>query len=422
MRALCLLTKSPVPTDSGSQQRLLHLLRALERIGSVDLVLDHPLSVEDRGALQAAFPTSRLWISDAPAVRHPASRMRWLRAWSLPMELATLDPTGVRADVASFAAASPEPYDVVWSFGLTESWTFSTVLPDLPLVDDLADITWVQADRALALARRAPDRHTLGGVKRRSRFRLARSRWARFERAEAARASLVTVCSEADRAQLALPGVAVLPNGYVRPAQPAGRSEIGDPPVVLFAGLMTYEPNVDGAAWFVDEILPLVQAAVPGVQFAIVGRAAPAVVELGSRAGVEVTGYVDRIEDALARADVVVVPLRQGSGTRIKIIEAWAHRIPVVSTRIGAEGLDATDGLDLLLADTPADFADAVARLLTDSELRRSLVEHGLDRFDTTFDWDRIEEHFADDVVALVDGRGRIDRSPGPPSSWSREH
>jgi glycosyltransferase involved in cell wall biosynthesis len=90
---------------------------------------------------------------------------------------------------------------------------------------------------------------------------------------------------------------------------------------------------------------------------------------------VTVVGQVPEIEDELARADLVVVPLRFGSGTRLKVLEAFAHRVPVVSTTLGAEGLGAEDGVHLLLADRPADLASACARLLTDTEARASLTD-----------------------------------------------
>jgi glycosyltransferase involved in cell wall biosynthesis len=106
---------------------------------------------------------------------------------------------------------------------------------------------------------------------------------------------------------------------------------------------------------------------------------------------VTVVGQVPDIDVELARADLVLVPLRFGSGTRLKILEAFAHRIPVVSTDLGAEGLGAHDGTHLLLADTPAAIAEACARLLTDEQLRVQLTDNAYRLFAARFASDRVQ-------------------------------
>ena len=119
----------------------------------------------------------------------------------------------------------------------------------------------------------------------------------------------------------------------------------------MFPAKLTYPPNIDGACFLVHEVLPELLQVQPDTRVILAGKAPDSVRALASD-HVEVTGYVEHIEDVLARADAVVVPLRAGGGTRIKILEAWAHRIPVVSTTIGAEGLDAENDVDLLLGST----------------------------------------------------------------------
>jgi glycosyltransferase involved in cell wall biosynthesis len=114
--------------------------------------------------------------------------------------------------------------------------------------------------------------------------------------------------------------------------------------------------------------------------------------------------------DELERADVVLVPLRFGSGTRLKIIEAFAHRIPVVSTTLGAEGLDAEDGHHLLLADTPAALARACARLLSDDALRARLVANAHALFEARFTSAGVEEIIAGIAVEAGGGPGAVDR------------
>jgi glycosyltransferase involved in cell wall biosynthesis len=173
----------------------------------------------------------------------------------------------------------------------------------------------------------------------------------------------------------------MIPNTYPEPEHELGRVEVADPPTLTFIGQQTYGPNADGSAWLVEEVLPHLRALVPDVRLRVVGDAPEGVRALGLVDAVTVTGLVPDVADELARADVAVVPIRYGGGTRIKILEAFAHRIPVVSTTVGAEGLDVQDGEHLLIADDPQSFAKACATLLTDVELRRRLVAAAHDRW-----------------------------------------
>jgi len=410
VRTLCLLTKCPLPADNGSRQRLLHLMRALASLGPVDVAFDRPVSAAEQDAVREAFTGARVWAPSGPVRVHPAGRVRWLTRRRLPLRLALLDPRGVRRSVGAFIAGSPEPYDLVWSQTTVPSWLLGPALRTPPLIIDLADVQRIILDRPLQAARRAPDRWTVAGLKRRARLRTERDRWTRFERYEGSRAHVVTVCSSDDREAHGIPGAVVVPNGYERPDRPLGRIEVGEPPTVLLAGQLTYGPNVDGARWFVDEVLPGVRRRVPGATLALVGRTSAAVDDLAGRDGVDVRGYVEAIDDELGRADLVVVPLRQGSGTRIKILEAWAHHLPVVSTSVGAEGLGAHDERELLIADDAEAFAAAVDRLLTDRALRAQVTEAGAKRFDAEFDWALIEQQFADLARAVVASATRFDR------------
>ncbi len=394
-RTLCLVPKCPLPPDTGGRQRIFHLLQALHATGPIDVVVTEPIGDDDRAALVTTFPGARVWAPEQPFPPRRRARKRWLTARELPLGLALLDLRAARREVAAFVEASPDPYDLVWSYTPAASWMFQRVLRRMPLVCDVADVTSVLRARELAVARRSPDARSWRGLKRIVRLTVEQRRVGLFEREEAARATLVTVCSATDREALGLPGVEVLPNAYARPAAPCGRREVGPAPVLLFAGQMTYHPNEDAAAWFVDAVLPLVRTRFPDVRLSIVGRPTPAVRALAAADGVEVRGYVEDITAELATADVVVVPLRQGSGTRIKILEAWAHHLPVVSTSIGAEGLGATNGRELLIADAPAAFAAAIERVLTDDDLRATLVDEGADRFERDYDWEPIGARFA---------------------------
>ena len=174
-----------------------------------------------------------------------------------------------------------------------------------------------------------------------------------------------------------------------------GRSAVGSPPVVLFHGTLRYPPNADAVAWLVGRIGPALRALVPDARIRLVGLGNPAHAGLHDPPAVTVVGPVPDIVTELSRADVVVVPIRFGSGTRVKIIEAFAHRIPVVSTTLGAEGLGAEDGRHLLLADSAQGLAAACARLLTQTDLRRRLVEAAHELYLDAFESEVVERRIA---------------------------
>lgn len=144
-------------------------------------------------------------------------------------------------------------------------------------------------------------------------------------------------------------------------------------PLVVFVGAMDWEPNVDAVNFFCAEIWPRVLAKAPGAQFRIVGRNPDRRVRALAGPAVEVTGRVPSVVEHLREAAVVVVPLRIGGGTRIKIYEAMAVGKAVVSTTVGAEGLDVHPGQDIVLSDSAKDFAESVAALMQDAEARGRL-------------------------------------------------
>ena len=161
------------------------------------------------------------------------------------------------------------------------------------------------------------------------------------------------------------------------------------PRSLVFLGSMDWMPNIDGVVWFAESIFPLIKKEYPEVTLTVVGRNPTAAVrQLATRdPQIRVTGTVDDVRPYLAEAEATVVPLRVGGGTRIKIFEAMATGIPVVSTRIGAEGLPLEDGRDILLADAPEAFAAAVGRLFASAELRGQIGGSGLALVREKFGW-----------------------------------
>jgi sugar transferase (PEP-CTERM/EpsH1 system associated) len=179
---------------------------------------------------------------------------------------------------------------------------------------------------------------------------------------------------------------AVVPNGvdldYFRPKDAAIK-----PGSLVFTGLLTYRPNADGASHFVRAIFPSIVAARPDATFTAVGWGLPD--DLRSLLGERIshTGRVDDVRPYLASAAVVVVPLRIGSGTRLKVLEALAMGKAVVTTRVGCEGLDVNDGDHLLIADEPDEFASAVVRLLDSPAEADRLGRRGRARVESRYGW-----------------------------------
>jgi glycosyltransferase involved in cell wall biosynthesis len=158
--------------------------------------------------------------------------------------------------------------------------------------------------------------------------------------------------------------------------------------MIVFSGNLEYHPNLSAVRFFAREIWPTLRERWPHLVWRLVGKAPQSVeklVRVDPR--IQLSGPVEDAVAELARAQVAVVPLLAGSGTRFKILEAWAAALPVVSTSIGAEGLPARDGEHLLLADTAAAFADAVSRLLTCKNLRVSVGNSGRLLLEKEFTW-----------------------------------
>ena len=189
--------------------------------------------------------------------------------------------------------------------------------------------------------------------------------------------------------------VAVVPNAvdldYFRPS---GHSPT--PGSMVFTGLLSYRPNLDAAHHFLDEVLPRVQARYPGATMTIVGQGDERDLERMRRPGVVVTGRVPDIRPIVADAAVVVVPLRIGSGTRLKVVEAMAMGKAIVSTSLGHEGIDVEAGTHLLTADEPEAFAEATVSLLADparaSELGRAARSLAVQQYSWTSAGERLED------------------------------
>jgi len=164
----------------------------------------------------------------------------------------------------------------------------------------------------------------------------------------------------------------------------------GEPGMLLFFGAINYQPNHDGVLFFIDHIFPKIRAQNPAARFCILGPGARQEVLSRQGNGVEILGMVDEVAPYIDRASAIVVPLRIGGGTRLKIVEALAKGKAVISTRLGAEGLDVIHDQHLLLADEPDEFARQVARIFDDPELAARLGKAGRTLMEQQYSWQNI--------------------------------
>jgi glycosyltransferase involved in cell wall biosynthesis len=237
-------------------------------------------------------------------------------------------------------------------------------------------------------------------------FKFELAKMLSFEPQQVRRFHHVIAVSETDRQ--AMSGmvdpshISVIPTGVDLSKYPYDPTLRPQSPLVVFTGSMDWQPNIDGVEFFCNEIWPLVLRKVPQGRFRIVGRDPhPRVKKLASDS-VDVTGSVPSIVDHLREAAAIVVPLRIGGGTRIKIYEGMAMGKATISTTVGAEGLDIEHGRDILLEDSPAGFSEAIVTLLQHEDVRRRL-EIGAVATARKYDWSAITPRFIEVLQKTID-------------------
>jgi glycosyltransferase involved in cell wall biosynthesis len=235
----------------------------------------------------------------------------------------------------------------------------------------------------------------------------ARLRWAKFRRFMAGllpKFICCTVASELERRLLAeaVPGyspVHVIPNSLELNSYSMPEKD-RRPGSLIFAGSLRYSANLDAMTWFLSEIYPHIRSSRGDVSLTVTGDPGPA--KLTDAPGVAATGRVDDVKEWIGSAMVSVAPIRTGGGTRLKILESFALRTPVVATSKAAEGLDVRTGEHLLLADTAEEFARSVLLLLDDPERSRQMAARAFDLVRARYDWGALSREF----LSLIDRAG----------------
>jgi len=245
---------------------------------------------------------------------------------------------------------------------------------------------------------------TAGNPAKRMVYGLEFKRILAYEKAAMQRFHHVIAVSEHDRTLMTKwvepSRVTVVPTGVDLSQYQPEFSDREVEPLVIFVGAMDWEPNIDAVEFFCKEVWPSIRAQVPRVKFRIVGRNPDRRVQNLADSSIEITGRVPAVIDHLRQAAVVIVPLRIGGGTRLKIYEAMAAGKAIVSTAVGAEGLDVHHEQDILLAEDPKSFAEAVDTFLQDKDARRR-YERAAAELAARYDWKAVGAKF-EEVLARV--------------------
>jgi glycosyltransferase involved in cell wall biosynthesis len=305
------------------------------------------------------------------------------------------DRPAMRRAVA--AAVATETPDVLYLDHL-DSMLFADASPGSRVAVDLHNIYSMMVERM-------GDEHRsrLAGGYLRREARLLR----KVERRAAARADVVTTVSAPETDYFRALGaktIALVPNGVDCQAYaslPVGR-EVTSRPVVLFVGGLSWPPNASAVRYLASAVLPELRRKHPAALVRVVGRISPSLrEELSGYEGVEVTGDVPDVRPYLVDATVVAVALESGGGTRLKILEAFAAGIPVVSTPVGCEGIAGENGRHLIVAERPA-FAAEIARLIEQPSAGRELAGEARRLAERTYDWGVVGQQAADAVLSVT--------------------
>lgn len=392
MNLLFLSTWFPCPADNGSKIRVYYLLRALGARHQVSLLsfafgTAHPaeavalrsicaeVQVVERNPFQRSDTAALTrFLSPDPIVTRPLQEMKGLVQRAL-------DSKHYEAVIASI--------EVMATYALQAPPTTTKILEEH---NSLSRWMWerYRAQR---------------GALQRWRCWLSWRKTARYEAHLFRQFDLCTMVSEQDRRASwhMLPGyhgpMEVVSNGVDCDRNRPGLVPV-QPQRLVYNGALTYQANYDAVKYFLAEVYPLIQQTRPDVTLSITGATTGVNLEgLPLSASVELTGQLDDVRQVVAGSRVCIVPLQEGGGTRLKILEAMALGTPVVSTTKGAEGLEARHGEHLLLADDAASFAECTLSLLHDADLRQRLVVNARRLVEDHYNWTQIGERF----VGLVE-------------------
>ncbi len=394
MKILWLKSELLHPVDKGGKIRTYHMLKELKRRHHVTY-----LTLDDGSAGPSAREQAAEYCHELICIPH-RSRAKFSAGFYPELALNLLSPLPYFMQKYLSAQMREAIVKRMWP-SLEDVLVCDFLIPSINVPQDLDCATVLFQHNVEALIWQRHYEVQTNPLKR----AYLRSQWRRalaYEREACRRFDQVVAVSAEDRdimqRDYVLPEVTDVPTGvdteYFRPRGHSARL----PHQLVFTGSMDWLPNEDAIRYFTEQILPRIRQVVPDVTLSVVGRnPSPSLVELGQRdPSITVTGRVDDVRPYMESAAAYIVPLRICGGTRLKIYEAMAMELPLVSTTVGAEGLPVRDGVELLLADIPDAFAAAVVRVLMDQTFARELGARAAAMVRSSCGWDRVADRFVE--------------------------
>lgn len=374
----------PQRVGIGSEVRSRQVLRSLQALGKVEVaVLDdgEDMSESREQLLQAAREFGVTQVLDVKP--QPSKGLGGKLGWFLNPRSAYPHGCGVAGEAAARFMREAAGYDLVWFFKLRAANMF----PDAAWPHSVVDIDDVLSEVERTSAENAT------GFKQRLMARVRCFSWRRREKLLGQRFNALTVCSEADKKYLGGLGlnapVHVVPNGFDRPATEPQRKPL-TPARIGFIGYFDYFPNRDGVQWFVDNCWASIKRELPDARLRLVGRGTDGPLKPNGP-DIDGLGFVANPADEIASWAGMVVPIRLGGGTRVKIAQAFGLKCPVVSTSLGAFGYEVSDGRELFLADAPETFAAACVKTVREQAAAAAMAERAWEKLLTNWTWDAIQ-------------------------------
>lgn len=396
MKILFITEKFPYPLDSGGRIRTYHILKGLSQEHEVTLI-----TIIEKEDQRQYIPELEKVCREVRAIRAPCETPFQL-GLKLVKNLFSTVPIvverhylpGIADEIKKQLQNGRSNFDVVHFDHLDASIYWHCAPETMITVLDEHNIVSNQI-KTSADAERNPLKQFY------MRFQLRRT--VRYEAEVCQKMTCCFVCSDIDKSYLLNMAkdarIVTIPNGvdveYFRDRSwrtNVQGSLVQEPNSMIFVGTLDYGPGATAVRYFCEEILPLIQEKVPNMRFWAVGQNPPQYLQnLAERdKRIIVTGRVDDIRPYVARSKVFVVPLKSGSGTRLKILDAMAMGIPVISTSIGAEGLDVSSGEQILLADTPELFSAAVLQVLQDNDVANTIRENAFKLVQEKYAWKKV--------------------------------
>jgi polysaccharide biosynthesis protein PslH len=379
-RVLYLSPYFPHRATTASELRSVNIGRALQQFGNVEVIVVGGEGADEEWKLRTERQFAVAYA--LPVHVQPPKRLREKVRWALDPRVNYPHGCGVDEGSLQRVLRTAADFDIIWFFKLRTPnmfprWAWPRSVAD---IDDVPS-TFVQSilETELSAAERLRSRMQLWS-------------WKRRDRLLGDRFTVLGVCSKADKRYLEALGVRapvhVIPNGSDMPAATPVRRP-ATPPRIGFIGIFDYEPNREGVEWFVARCWPEIKRELPDVRLRLVGRLSDGPLKPPGP-DIDGLGFVPDPADEIATWSAMIVPVRTGAGTRVKIAHGFSQKCPIVATSLGAHGYEARDGDTMRLADSPDGFARACLQIVRQPDAATAMAERAWQEFLEKWTWDAV--------------------------------